>query len=210
MNSIAVLKTKPAMPMAVKFSDKIRSYVGDDGTVMQRHVHAGTPLIPAPDATVIVQELTKALEACSPTHALVFAKQLIGCYRRVDVIDPDIYIASMAAKFEKFPADIGAKIVDTLTDRLKWTPTGADVMEAGSQFKREREAALRTARKHIEEHERRIRRAKEAEDLAAECEGREASLKKLYTEKKMDWPGYGKASWAKVAVAGIKIVEGAS
>lgn len=192
---------KPAMPTVDKHRRALAPFVDANGGVQIADVHAATQLIPIADLTAIIGELESALSLCSDATALVFAKQLIGQYRIKDVVDPKTYINGVAAKFQKFPPDICAKIIDVVTDRLKFPPAPADVVEAGQQFLREREAVLRSARQHAAEYERRRAEAEEAEQRQGQWARREADLKAEYEMLGWEWPGYDKASIIKVILA---------
>ena len=197
----------PIMPTAAKHKRALKPFVDDGGKVHAAAVHPHTALIPAGDCRAVIGELEAALGGCADAPALVFAKQLIGAYRIKDVVDAKVYVATMAAKFQKFPPDICARIVDHVTDRLKFPPAPADVVEAGETFVRERHAALWTARQHAAEHQRRQGEAARRAALDAERAGRAEQLEAAYANAGLDWPGRDKASWVAVAKAGMTLPD---
>lgn len=186
-----------SMATTAKYKAVLRVGLDDSG-----NVPPNVSLIPREDAEAIIQELRSALAPASPEVALVFATQLIGCYRIKDVVEPQIYVNTMASKFAKFPEDIGAKIVDSLTDALKFPPSPADVIDAGNALLVERKAALHAARKHMEAQ-------KSAEDAKAEEAARkdaaseyERDLREKYEAAGLEWPGIEKASIVNVMMMG--------
>lgn len=61
------------------------------------------------------------------------ARMLIGLYRRQDVIDPETYIAGLAAVLAEYPESVIEFVTDPRTGiarRLKWLPSIAEVAEA--------------------------------------------------------------------------------
>jgi len=197
MNQLAI--TNPSMTVAKKHKKALSAYVHDTGRIEAQEVNAKTELMPKEDAHAVIGELTAALEPASDPDALVCAKLLIGCYRIKDVVDADIYIQTMAKKFAKFPADISRRIVDEITDKQVFPPSPAEVVTEGSNMVRMRECALYTARKHLDERERRRKYFEEKDRLKGDAGNRETHLKGLYEESGLEWPGFEKASYTDVA-----------
>lgn len=63
------------------------------------------------------------------SSAVAAAKLLVGSYPAREVNDPAVYVRMIAAAFAKYSAEYHNEAIDRLTDRLKWMPTKADVVE---------------------------------------------------------------------------------
>lgn len=196
---------------STKFSAKhkvaLKPHTHETGRVEAQDVDARTALIPKDDCNAIVSELTAALEQSDVRASLVFAKKLIGCYRMTKkdgspvVVDIDIYIETMASKFAKYPPDISQRIIDEITDKQVFPPAPAEVVTEGDRMLGERRAALYTAKRHLEERERRRKYFEGKEQLDADRVSREAELEAQYKELGWEWNGYENASWVKAVMA---------
>lgn len=199
-----LVTTKPNMPTAARYKRLLAPMVDDSGKVTAQSIHKGTQLIPMNDCHAVIAEIAAALDPCTEAPALVFANLLIGQCTIKEVVDPKIYVMTLASKFAKFPRDMCARIVDELTDTLKFNPKGADVMECGNRMLREREAALYTARKHLDERKRRAEWAEGQSKLREDRKGRNDAVRALYEKMGVEWPGDDIASFAHCAAAGTK------
>ena len=67
---------------------------------------------------------------CLPTVAAKAATMLMGCYRKGDAADPEIYVTAIAAVLERYPARVVEEVSDPRTGiagRSNWLPTVAEV-----------------------------------------------------------------------------------
>lgn len=79
------------------------------------------------------QKLARARERLQPAdqeQATESARLLVKSYPRDQVPDPDVYARMLTMAFMKYPADVHLAAIDRLTDRLKFAPTKADIVEA--------------------------------------------------------------------------------
>jgi hypothetical protein len=94
---------------------------------------------------------------CSQVIASDAARILIGCYRRGDFDDPEVFLRALIALFMHYPEEIVRRVTDPVTGvpgSLKWPPTIAEVKSACE----ERMAPYyREARLAREAQERRLR-----------------------------------------------------
>lgn len=70
---------------------------------------------------------------CSPLLAAKQTRVLLGCYRKGEAADPEVYVASVATVLTRYPETIVRKVthpVDGLPGKLNWLPTVAEVRSA--------------------------------------------------------------------------------
>lgn len=70
---------------------------------------------------------------CHPETALERVNILLGCYRRGEAENPDIYVAAVAAVLSRFPEEVVRKVTDPvrgLPAKSKWLPSVAEVRAA--------------------------------------------------------------------------------
>lgn len=61
------------------------------------------------------------------------AMLLLGCYRKQDCADPEVFAAAVVAILSHYPVDVVAKVTDPhrgLPSTLKWFPTPYEIREA--------------------------------------------------------------------------------
>jgi hypothetical protein len=64
---------------------------------------------------------------------MVLAKVILGCYKRSDCADPEVFAAATIAVLSRFPADVAKAVADPysgLASRLKWFPAIQEIREA--------------------------------------------------------------------------------
>lgn len=89
---------------------------------------------------------------CSPNVATESAKRLLGCYRKGEAEDAEIYVAALAVVLEGYPAAVVAHVTDPRTGipgESKWLPTVADVRHAC-------ELAMKPLRDEVDREQRRV------------------------------------------------------
>ena len=192
MNDLEI--TRPAMPFALKHRKAIAPFIEESGKVVSADVHGATDLIPLDDCGAIIKELTAAMHPCDNKDALVLAAKLVGCYRVKDVVDPAIYVGTIAEMFSAFPPDIGERTRKEIVGAVKWVPTPAEVKETGDRMMKERRMALFAAQKHRDEHYRRKAIAEHKAKKEAEKGEYAKDLENRYAQADLEWPGIEKAS----------------
>lgn len=58
---------------------------------------------------------------------------MLGCYRKTDLIDPEIYGSAVVSVFMRYSNDVVAAVTEPATglpSRLKWLPTIAEIVES--------------------------------------------------------------------------------
>lgn len=78
---------------------------------------------------------------------------LIGCYRKSDAADPEIYTTAVIAVLTKYRPEVVSAVTEPSTglpSRLKWLPSIAEIVEAC-----EEEAATQAETRRLEEELRR-------------------------------------------------------
>ncbi len=73
------------------------------------------------------------LELCSPEIASESARILLGCYRKGEAEDAEIYVRAIAAVFSGYPDAVARRIVDPrigIAGQVQWLPTVAEVKHA--------------------------------------------------------------------------------
>ena len=87
---------------------------------------------------------------CSLDEALGLAGVILGCYKKSDCADPEIFAAATVSVLSRFPADVAKAVADPysgLPSRLKWFPAIQEIREAceaeSSKIKHRVEAVLR-------------------------------------------------------------------
>lgn len=102
---------------------------------------------------------------CSAEIVTACVERLVGCYRKGDAENPDVYTAALAVMLADYPAAIVQKVTDPRTGlpgRSQWLPTVAEVRHA-----------CELEMKPLRDEEARRRRREESERvLAAESEPR--------------------------------------
>jgi hypothetical protein len=61
------------------------------------------------------------------------ARLLIGCYRRDDVADPEVFGRAIVAVLMRYPPEVVLRVTEPATglpSKLKWLPTIAEIVEA--------------------------------------------------------------------------------
>lgn len=74
-----------------------------------------------------------ALSPCSKELAISRARILLGCYRKGDCEDPEVYYSAVVAQFMRYPGQSVVAVTDPvagLPSRQKFLPTVAEVAEA--------------------------------------------------------------------------------
>jgi hypothetical protein len=69
-------------------------------------------------------------ESCSRSAATQSANFLIGCYRKSDVGDPEIFTRALVALLMAYPEAVVVDVVKNLPASSKWLPSLAEVKEA--------------------------------------------------------------------------------
>ena len=70
---------------------------------------------------------------CAKPVAELRARILIGCYRKSDANDPEIYGRALVAVLMRYPENIVMAVTEPATGlpaRLKWLPSIAEIVEA--------------------------------------------------------------------------------
>jgi hypothetical protein len=160
---------------------------------------------------------------CGPEFGASRAALLLGCYRKSDVAEPEIFAAGASAILSKFPADVAAIVTDPrtgLAGQLKFVPTLAEIQDACEReqvriaVEQRRETVLQESieaeremqarrRAKIDESDRRkevVRRAREC--FATVPEGEELNRADLCDARKIDdpkWKSIVAAHWSKRA-----------
>lgn len=70
---------------------------------------------------------------CAKELAAERARILVGCYRRTDANDPEIYARAVVAVLMRFPESVVIAITEPATGlpaKLKWLPSIAEIVEA--------------------------------------------------------------------------------
>lgn len=86
-------------------------------------------LVPLEALPQLQAEVRGALAPCPRDRSTSAVRLLLGTYARHDIADVDIWTRAMVSAFERYPASIAYQAVNNLTDRLKWVPVKADVIE---------------------------------------------------------------------------------
>src|SRR5579859_6088591 len=70
---------------------------------------------------------------CSADEALGRAMLLLGCYRKADCADPEVFATAAVAVLSHYPADVVLQVTDPhsgIAARSKWVPTISELREA--------------------------------------------------------------------------------
>ena len=81
--------------------------------------------------TLTIGELTFPL--CGESAAVDFARVLLGCFRKIDAADVDVYTRAVVATLASYPAFAAQAACDPLRglpSRLKWSPSIAELRQA--------------------------------------------------------------------------------
>lgn len=73
------------------------------------------------------------LPPCSPSLAAKQTRILLGCYRKGEATDPEVYVSSVATVLTRYPETVVRKVthpVDGIPGKLNWLPTVAEVRSA--------------------------------------------------------------------------------
>jgi hypothetical protein len=71
--------------------------------------------------------------SCDPSVAADRARILLGCYRKGDANDPEVYAGAMISVLSRYPESVARSVTEPATglpSRLKWLPSVAEVVEA--------------------------------------------------------------------------------
>lgn len=83
---------------------------------------------------------------------------MIGCYRKGDAIDPEIYASAAVAVLTRYPVDVVMAVTEPATglpSTLKWLPSIAEITEACNERTNVRESRIdTTGRIESQLHER--------------------------------------------------------
>lgn len=94
---------------------------------------------------------------CSPNLAAERAAILLGCFRRGDAADPDIYVGALTAVLAEYPVHVVRQVTDPRTglpSRVQFLPTVKEVRDACDAIEaaeRAREERTETLRRQFEE-----------------------------------------------------------
>ena len=89
---------------------------------------------------------------CSPETAVDLTTILIGCYRKGECEDPEVFVTAAASVLARYPEDVARFVTDPhsgIAGKLKWFPTiyeireACDIENAKRQLAAERDASLR-------------------------------------------------------------------
>jgi hypothetical protein len=78
-------------------------------------------------------DLSRILRPCELLTAVERASLVIGCYRKGDVGDPEIYQRAVVAVLARYPESVVIAVTEPATgipSKLKWLPTIAEIVEA--------------------------------------------------------------------------------
>lgn len=81
---------------------------------------------------------------CSLKFATMRAAILVGCFRKADAGDPEIYTAAVVAVLSRYPVEVAAAVTEPATglpSKLKWLPSIAEITEACEQESDRRQSA---------------------------------------------------------------------
>jgi hypothetical protein len=124
-------------------------------------------------------------DRCSKAEATKRAAILLGCFRRGEANDPEVYATAVAAVLATYPEAVVKRVTDPVTGlpgRLQWLPTIAEVRGACEaemrpiREARERERRERSLLLGAPEEDRSNRPT--LEDLQAHCGGPDWGLKR--------------------------------
>lgn len=219
-DTVAVVEAihPPRTPYAAKHRALLSGYEGEHAGPDGRLVPVWTPpampgpytsLIPRLEAETAVSELEQALAGATYQQARAVAALILGRYtpdqRRF--ADIDIFVHEVTRLLAEAPADLAMKAADRLRDR-KFLPNVGDVAEALAPLVNAREWALRCARAHVAEHDRRAG-VKVVPAARATREGIDQLAERLAAENGVEYrPGMGVADVLRMGAAGTKDEEG--
>lgn len=70
---------------------------------------------------------------CSPDTAAELTMVILGCYRKGDCDDPEVFVTAAAAVLSRYPEDVARAVTDPhsgIAGKLKWFPTIYEIREA--------------------------------------------------------------------------------
>lgn len=112
-------------------------------------------LVPLEALPALRNEIALALSRCPRERALNAVQLMLGTYTRHEIADVEIWTRAMVSAFERYPASIAYQAVNNLTDRLRWVPVKADVIEELEKLMAPIRAADALALAMEREHQRR-------------------------------------------------------
>lgn len=83
-----------------------------------------------------------ALAVCQPEEAMFQASLLLGCYRKADCEDPEVFIASVSAVLSRYSAEVVALVTSPVSGvpaKSKFLPTIAEIREACEREQQKRD-----------------------------------------------------------------------
>lgn len=113
-----------------------------------------TRLIRETDCHAIVAELEAALVPAHFDQARALAETIIGRYTSRELVNPAVFAREVALVFGQAPADLGQRAADELR-AARFMPNPGDLLAVLQPLIDERRRALRQARAHLAEHQRR-------------------------------------------------------
>lgn len=121
---------------------------------------------------------TATIKNCLPDDALRYAAILLGCYRKVDCADPEVFATAAVAVLSRYPEHVARAVTDPQTGlpgTSKWVPTIAELREACE--------TVNTAARRREESDNRVEaQLAERELIAAMTTG---ERRKEYVKRRM-------------------------
>ena len=101
---------------------------------------------------VATRSTQSAPDSCPPTIASYRAQLLLGCYRKTDAADPEVYATAVTATLARYSEGVAATVTDPRTGlpaTMKFLPTVAEIHEA-CERENNRLARIREREERIE------------------------------------------------------------
>jgi hypothetical protein len=99
---------------------------------MLQHLNPPTTLLTGSGKnSVATQKAT--IRNCPPEKALDYATLLLGCYRKAECDDPEVFVTAAIAVLTHYPEDVVKAVIDPfsgLPSRSKWVPQIPEIREA--------------------------------------------------------------------------------
>lgn len=121
------------------------------------HLTPAGRLLPIDEARALLAEIENAMRPIGPKAAASLVRRMLAGYPRLDVHDPEGYIATLAAELAQMPAEIAAAVVDEVTRECRFLPTRADLHGAAKVAMLDRADMRWRIASHVAQHEERSR-----------------------------------------------------
>ena len=125
-------------------------------------------LLPAAECRAVIAAAERLPELTTSDAAAGLARTMIGVYPRAEVMDPDTYVTAVAGTLAQYPPHVSQKVASPITglpSKQKFLPRIAEVREACEEEHRRQKTIVLKAKWMLQEHEKRERERREAENF---------------------------------------------